>query len=198
MAPSQIIMQEPIQWWFYALMVGFIGIVSWMGFMAVRRVRALFVLGAFRKIARDADVPAHAVSIVTWYSAIMWTALFLFAVCGTWGIVRANFCSFRQLDVSDSSIRLSYEFSFLNRELPLSSVRGVAVVHIIRRKFGLEISTTGGKVYRSMDTDDEAVISDCRDLVTRFQKTRSSTALQPTPLALAVPLSRPTSQFDGG
>lgn len=176
MTPSQIIMQEPIPWWFYAFMVGFIGIVGWMGFMAVRRVLALFGLGAFRRLAREADVPAGAVSIVVGYSAIMWTALFVFAVCGSWVIVRANFCSFRQLDVSDSSIRLSSEFSFLNQELPLSSLRSVDVVHIVRRKFGLEVATTDGRIYRSVHTDDEAVVLACRNLAERFRKTRPKEA----------------------
>ncbi|MFM2296150.1 MAG: hypothetical protein RLZZ350_2563 [Verrucomicrobiota bacterium] len=182
MTPSQIIMQEPIPWWFYVFMVGFVAIVGWMGFIAIRRLRALFLIGPFRKLAQEASVLTKAVSIVTWYSAVLWTALVILVVCGTWVIVRANFCSFRQLDVTDSSMRLSYEFSFLNREFTLSSVRSVALVHIIRRKFGLEIATTDGRVFRSMDTDDEAVVSDCRDLVVRFQRTRSNHALQPTPV----------------
>ena len=173
MTPTQIIIQEPISWWFYAFMVGFIGMVGWIGFMSVRRVRPLFALGAFRRVARKADVPTKAVSITVWFSAIKWTLMFMLSVFSIWVIIRANFCSFRQLDISDSSIRLSYEWGFLNREIPLSSVSRVDLVHIIRRKFGLEIATTDGRIYHSMDTDDEAVVSDCRELSKKVQKERS-------------------------
>lgn len=175
MTASHLILQEPIPWYFDVFMVGFVGIVGWMGFRAFRGVRALLALRAFRKLApRDANIPMRAINISTWYSAVGWILSFGLAICGTWVIIRANFCSFRQLDITNSSVRLSYEWRFLNREIPLSAVRSVSLAQITHRKFEMEVATTDGRVFRSMDADDEATIADCRRIIEAFQKTRSN------------------------
>jgi hypothetical protein len=174
-------MQEAIPWWFYAFMVGVICFVGWLGYQAVVAAWALMKIGPFRKRVQEAGIPARAITFVVWRAAVIRLALFIFLGCGIWVIIRANFCSFRQLDISDSSIRLSYEFHLLNRELPLSSVRRIDLVPIThQRRFGLEVVTTNDEIYRSMDSDDEAVVSDCRRLIESFQKVRSNTAPGPT------------------
>ena len=175
MIASHLILQEPIPWYFDVFMVGLVGIVGWMGYRAFRGVRALFALSAFHKLApRDADIPMRAISISICYSAVGWLLLFALAVCGTWVIVRANFCSFRQLEITNSSVRLSYEWRFLNREIPLSAVRSIRLAQITHRKCEVEVATTDGRVFRSMDADDEATISDCRRVIEAFQKKRSN------------------------
>jgi len=170
MSPSQLILADPIPWWFYAVLVGFIGFVGWIGFEATRAVRAVLSLGTFRKLADETAVSTKAVSTYVWLSALLRVPVFVFAAYGTWVMIRANYCSFRQLDVSTSYIRLTYQWSTLNREIPLATVRSIDLTHPFRRKFRLKIVTSDGRVYRGMDIENEAVVSDCQRLVENFRR----------------------------
>lgn len=169
---AHITMQDDFPWYFYAFMVGFIAVLIWLGYRA--GVAAWMLLKFAKFQMRLQTGPPASFSFAVWKLALFWIALFFFGIIGTRIIVRANFCSFQRLDISDSSVQLNYELKFIKHELPLSSVRSIEMVPFKHQRFGLKITTANGEIYRSMDSDDEAVISDCGKLVENFKASVSS------------------------
>ena len=173
MTPAQITLGEPIPWYFFVLMVGFVGIVGWLGLRAGKGIWVLSKLGAFRKQLRKAEVPTGAITFTVLQKVAFQIGAFVFTAYGTWIIVDANFCSFRQVEISHSLIRLKYDCRALNKDLSLNSVSKMSLVKLVGKHnpmFRLEIVTANRSLYRSVATDNEALISDCREVIDRFRR----------------------------
>lgn len=173
MTQTQVIFEETFAWYFYAFLVMFVGIVGWLGYRAAQAVWVLSKFGSFRKSAQKTEIPTGTITFMVWLNSIGRIGFFVFVAYGTWIIIQANFCMFRQLDISHASIRLTYNYSGLNRELPIISVRSIDLTRTTREKFTLDIEVSDGKIYHSMTTEDQAAISDCRRLIAEFQGGRS-------------------------
>ena len=173
MTPSQVIIEEPLAWWLYAFLVFWFGLAGWFGYQTAISVWLFCKLKWFRKrIKKTSFLLGAAISLMR-KEAVSRTVLSIGVVFTTCAMIRTSFCSFRQLDIMNSSLRLSYECRFLNRDIPLSSVRDIDVVSLGRHEFMMKIVTMDGTVYKSTSTHQNAVALNCQRFVEIFRKTQS-------------------------
>lgn len=167
MSPLHLTISEPIQWYFNLLLLVLVGGTGWFAFRALKAFRATRGLASLLRVYQEASIPTSAISKAVWLTVIFRTGLAAFCIAGLWVIIDANFRSFHSIDITMSTVRLAYRWS--SREIPLSTIQSVTLAQAHRRKHRLEIRTADGAVYRSVTTDSDAVISECQNVVTKFQ-----------------------------
>lgn len=175
MTSSHLIFDEPAQWYFYAILLVFVGVIIYSAYLSVQAILALFGLHPLRKVAQKASVSTTAISTTVWFKAISRIAFCVFVICGTWFAINANFSCFRTLDFVNKVVHLSYNLHIMDGDVPLNDIRSMTLEHVQRRDpkhpyFRLEITTVEGKVFRSIMTNDETVLINCQRVIDTFYK----------------------------
>jgi len=175
MTSLHLVFDEPAQWYFYVIILIFVSAIIYSGFLSIEAILALLGLRPLRKMARQASVLTTPISTIVWFKAISRIGFCIFVICGIWVAINANFRCFRTLDVVADSIHLSYNLHTMDRDVSMPDIRSMVLEHVRRRDpkhpyFELEITTIGGKVFRSIMTHDEAVITNCQQVIDSFNK----------------------------
>jgi len=173
MTPEQVTFQEAAPWYFYLVLLVMVGVTAWSGYRAAAGLRALLGLRNLRKTGREASIPTRAISNVVWMKACGRLTFFAFLAFGMWVIVDANFLSFRRLDISETSIRIAYEWHSFDKDIPISDVQSLELLDVHSRQTPgiiFEVYASGGRVFRSVATYDKAVVADCRRIAESFRR----------------------------
>src|SRR3954462_5018341 len=104
MSPLHLTISEPIQWYFYPLLLLLVGGTGWCLFRAIEAIRAIHGLAPLRRAGQEASIPTSDVSKLIWLTVVSRTGLSVFCIAGLWVIIDDNFRSFHSVDITVSSV----------------------------------------------------------------------------------------------